>query len=75
MPEISKPLCTIDPGLLDRHRHASSQVRTFEERASRGDRDRFDDALTMVPNSKPSPGDELPGGKRWADVPSETIPL
>jgi len=45
-------------------RSCKQSVRTFEERASRGDRDKFDDALTMVPNSKPAPGDELPGGKK-----------
>ncbi|MEI6073340.1 MAG: hypothetical protein WCS31_16235 [Verrucomicrobiae bacterium] len=37
----------------------SSQVRIFEERASRGDRAKFDAALAMVPNAKPDLNDEI----------------
>ena len=37
----------------------SSQARIFEERASRGERTKFDAALTMVPNAKPDPCDAI----------------
>jgi hypothetical protein len=37
----------------------SSQAGKFEERSSRGDRTKFDAALTMVPNTKPDPNDAI----------------
>lgn len=37
----------------------NSQARIFEERASRGERAKFDAALAMVPNVKPDLNDEI----------------
>jgi hypothetical protein len=37
----------------------NSQVRIFEERASRGERTKFDAALAMVPNAIPDPCDAI----------------
>jgi predicted DNA-binding protein len=44
---------------LEELAHAFEHFRELERRAERGDRQKFEEAMTKIPNVPPMPGDEL----------------